>query len=220
MSFNDLLSRAMRLLSQRDHSEVELRRKLAAQPFAAKLKAANRAKYQRMSNRDTEDNNSEYNDSEEDFTEERSFQRRNAKNNRFSRTSNLSADRTSAPTETLPEEPIDPALIEQVIAYCYQHNWLDDQRFSRVYLESRSRKGYGPQRIRAELLQKGVDKERVQLALEETEIDWGQQAKELAQRKFGDNLPTVWHEKAKLQRYLQYRGFFQEDIQSIYRGFE
>lgn len=30
---NDLLSRAMRLLSQRDHSEAELRRKLAAQPF-------------------------------------------------------------------------------------------------------------------------------------------------------------------------------------------
>ena len=35
---NDLLSRAMRLLSQRDHSEAELRRKLAAQPFVAKAR--------------------------------------------------------------------------------------------------------------------------------------------------------------------------------------
>lgn len=33
-TLNDLLSRAMRLLSQRDHSEDELRRKLAAQPFS------------------------------------------------------------------------------------------------------------------------------------------------------------------------------------------
>lgn len=32
---NTLISRAMRLLSQRDHSEAELRRKLAAPPFMA-----------------------------------------------------------------------------------------------------------------------------------------------------------------------------------------
>ena len=117
------------------------------------------------------------------------------------------------------EEPVDPALIEQVIAYCYQHNWLDDKRFAHSYIGSRSRKGYGAQRIRSELMQKGVDKALVQDALAECDIDWCEQAKQVAQRKFGDALPTDWKEKAKVQRYLLYRGFFQEEIQSIYRDF-
>lgn len=162
---NMLISRAMRLLSQRDHSEAELRRKLAAPPFMA--------------------------------------------NARFS---------SKSPTE-LPEEPVDPAIIEQVISYCYQHNWLDDRRFANSFIASRSRKGYGAQRIRSELMQKGVDKEIVQDALAECEIDWCEQAREIALRKFGDPLPVEWKEKAKVLRYLLYRGFFQEEIQSIYRDF-
>ena len=164
---NDLLSRAMRLLSQRDHSESELRRKLAAQPFSAKGNWGRRA---------------------------------NNENDK-------------------PVEDIDPQAIEQVIAYCYQHDWLDDSRFATSYINSRSRKGYGAQRIRSELMQKGVDKERIQAAFEISEIDWCLLAKELAQRKFCETLPVEWKEKAKVQRYLLYRGFFQEEIQSIYNDF-
>lgn len=162
---NGLISRAMRLLSQRDHSEAELRRKLAAPSFMANAKFGNKS-----------------------------------------------------PKDT-PEEPVDPAIIEQVISYCYQHNWLDDRRFANSFIASRSRKGYGAQRIRSELMQKGVDKEIVQDALAECEIDWCEQAREIALRKFGDPLPVEWKDKAKVLRYLLYRGFFQEEIQSIYRDF-
>lgn len=100
-------------------------------------------------------------------------------------------------------EDIDPKVIEQVIAYCYQHNWLDDSRFATSYINSRSRKGYGAQRIRSELMQKGVDKELIQAAFEISEIDWSLLAKEqVAQRKFSEILPVEWKEKAKVQRYL------------------
>ncbi|MCX2958179.1 MAG: recombination regulator RecX, partial [Serratia symbiotica] len=58
-----------------------------------------------------------------------------------------------------------------------------------------------------------------QAALADCDIDWCKQAKQVAQRKFGDVLPTDWKEKAKLQLYLRYRGFFQEEIQTIYRDF-
>ncbi|OWF83979.1 recombination regulator RecX [Yersinia frederiksenii] len=165
---NELLSRAMRLLSQRDHSESELRRKLAVQPFSAKGHWGKRA----------------VSGSEE------------------------------------PAEDIDPKVIEQVIAYCYQHNWLDDSRFATSYINSRSRKGYGAQRIRSELMRKGVDKELIQAAFEISEIDWSLLAKEVAQRKFSEILPVEWKEKAKVQRYLLYRGFFQEEIQSIFSNFD
>ncbi|CRY54314.1 MULTISPECIES: recombination regulator RecX [Yersinia] len=164
---NDQLNRAMRLLSLRDHSEAELRRKLAAQPFSAKGNWGNR---------------------------------------------------TTSDNAKLTDE-IDPKVIDQVIAYCYQHDWLDDARFATQYINSRSRKGYGPQRIRSELMQKGVDKDKIQAAFEISEIDWCILAKEVAQRKFSETLPVEWKEKAKVQRYLLYRGFFQEEIQSIYNDF-
>lgn len=164
---NDLLSRAMRLLSQRDHSESELRRKLVAQPFSAK--------------------------------------------GNWGKRTNSEGDKVT--------DNIDPKVIDQVIAYCYQHDWLDDSRFATSYINSRSRKGYGAQRIRSELMQKGVDKERIQAAFEISEIDWCRLAKEVAQRKFSEILPVEWKEKAKVQRYLLYRGFFQEEIQSIYNDF-
>ncbi|MGA9605772.1 MAG: recombination regulator RecX [Rouxiella badensis] len=117
-------------------------------------------------------------------------------------------------------EEICPEQVEQVIAYCYEHGWLDDARFADRYIAGRSRRGLGAQRIRSELMQKGVDKEVINLALENCEVDWCTQAYELATRKFGQPLPVDWKEKSKVLRYLLYRGFFQEEIQSIYRDFE
>ena len=119
-----------------------------------------------------------------------------------------------------PAEEIDPQLVEKIILYCLEHHYLDDARFTQSYINSRSRKGYGPQRIRSELTQKGVAKEVINTGFEETEVDWCRQARDLAERKFGEQLPTEWKEKAKVQRFLQYRGFFQEEIQSIYRDFD
>ncbi|MGL4486667.1 MAG: regulatory protein RecX [Yersinia sp. (in: enterobacteria)] len=159
---NELLNRAMRLLSQRDHSEFELRRKLVAQPFSARG----------------------------------NWQKRTSIENR------------------------DPHAIEQVIAYCYQHGWLDDSRFATSYINSSGRKGYGAQRIRSELMQKGIDKERIQTAFEISKINWFLLAREVAQGKFGETLPVEWKEKAKVQRYLLCRGFFQEEIQAIYNDFD
>ncbi|AJJ70608.1 recombination regulator RecX [Yersinia pseudotuberculosis] len=107
---NDQLSRAMRLLSQRDHSESELRRKLAAPPFSAKGNWGKRSGAK--SSNLVESNPVESNLAESNAIEES-----------------------------------DPQVIEQVIDYCYQHNWLDDSRFAASYINSRSRKGYGVQRI-------------------------------------------------------------------------
>lgn len=37
---------------------------------------------------------------------------------------------------------------ERVIAWCHEHGYLDDSRFVARFIASRSRKGYGPARIR------------------------------------------------------------------------
>ena len=119
-----------------------------------------------------------------------------------------------------PPEPLSSKEIDQVVAWCYQHNWLDDARFAERYLSSRSRKGYGPQRIRLELGQRGVAKALIEEAMFAAEIDWARQAFVLAERKFGLPFPTEWKEKAKVQRYLMSKGFFSEDIRAIFANFD
>jgi len=106
--------------------------------------------------------------------------------------------------------------IEQVIAWCYEQNWLNDSQFASRFISSRSRKGYGPQSIRQALQQKGIDRETQQEAFCACDIDWSQLALETAERKFGHPLPAEWEKRVKVQRFLLYRGFFMEDIKNIY----
>ncbi|MDU7914947.1 MAG: regulatory protein RecX [Klebsiella grimontii] len=109
--------------------------------------------------------------------------------------------------------------VDNVVEWCIENRYLDDERFVRQFIASRSRKGYGPARVRQELKQKGISRETIEAAMRECEIDWAQLAKEQAQRKYGEPLPTIFAEKVKIQRFLLYRGYLMEDIQEIWRNF-
>ncbi|MTH47301.1 recombination regulator RecX [Intestinirhabdus alba] len=108
---------------------------------------------------------------------------------------------------------------ERVIAWCYENHYLDDSRFAERFIASRSRKGYGPARIRQELVQKGIERELSEKALCECDIDWFAQARDQAVRKYGEPLPTAFSDKVKAQRFLLSRGYLMEDIQEIWRNF-
>ncbi|WP_231568853.1 MULTISPECIES: regulatory protein RecX [Pantoea] len=116
--------------------------------------------------------------------------------------------------------PIADELLEKVLDWCQESGWLNDQRFTERFIQSRARKGYGPQRVRMELQQKGISREEIDQALFATEIDWSQCAADLAKRKFGDPLPQTWAEKGKVQRFLMSKGFMMEDIQAVFRNFD
>ncbi|MGL9751862.1 MAG: regulatory protein RecX [Symbiopectobacterium sp.] len=117
------------------------------------------------------------------------------------------------------EPAFDAADIDAALAYCHEYGWLDDARFAQCYIHGRSRKGYGSQRIVAELLQKGLLRSVISSALLECEIDWFVLAQQVATRKFGDVPPIDWKEKAKQQKYLLTRGFSHDEIQDIYTNF-
>ncbi len=102
---------------------------------------------------------------------------------------------------------------------CHEHGYLDASRFVARFIASRSRKGYGPARIRQELNQKGISREATEKAMRECDIDWCALARDQATRKYGEPLPTVFSEKVKIQRFLLYRGYLMEDIQDIWRNF-
>ncbi|SBK86889.1 Regulatory protein RecX [Klebsiella pneumoniae] len=114
---------------------------------------------------------------------------------------------------------VTPDELEQVVAWCIENRYLDDNRFVGQFIASRSRKGYGPARIRQELSQKGIARQAVEQAMRECDIDWVSLAREQAQRKYGEPLPAAFTEKVKVQRFLLYRGYLMEDIQEIWRNF-
>lgn len=179
-----LLNHALRLLAQREHSEQELRRKLAAQFVSAASPA----------------------DDEGAFT----YARRGTKRSAAKPALQFSRSEWPATPEAFATE------LELVIAHCVQQKWLDDQRYAGMFLRSRSQKGYGPRRIEQELRQRGVPSEAITQALFDSDIDWSALAARVAERRFGSPLPTERLPRSKVIRFMLYRGFYQEDIQSLW----
>lgn len=86
-----------------------------------------------------------------------------------------------------------------------------DERFARSYARQRMLNGYGPQRITAELRQRGVDaalsEETVARAPQEESTSWQVVAQAVALKKFGAEPASDAQEKARRLRFLNYRGF-------------
>lgn len=112
-----------------------------------------------------------------------------------------------------PQELIDSALDRLT-----EEGLLSEARYLESFVASRGRAGYGPLRIREELAQRGLPRPDIEQALSETGVDWGEQLRELWQRKFAGQVPVDMREKAKQARFLAYRGFSQEQIGRLLRG--
>lgn len=104
------------------------------------------------------------------------------------------------------------AHIEQVVLYCCESGYVNDQRFTQSYIRIKAGKGLGLKRIQMELQQKGIDSEQIRRALDELELDWYELAKNLYQRKYPSPQPDDFKSKQKRQRYLFYRGFDSEQV--------
>ncbi|MBU2884779.1 recombination regulator RecX [Gilvimarinus agarilyticus] len=105
----------------------------------------------------------------------------------------------------------DADLAADAIEWLLELGYLDDIRFTEMFVRSSIAKGRGPLRISQELRQKGVDSSLIEQALAEADADWRELARERLERKF-PRPATDLKEKAKRMRYLQYRGFFPDDI--------
>ena len=116
---------------------------------------------------------------------------------------------------------LEPA-IEAVLIDLEQTRKLDDQRYGDNVAASRSRRAYGPARIRNELRRKGVAAETIETAIAgregEEAPDYFRLAREARIRKFGPELPTDWKEKSRQARFLQYRGFSTDHIRAALDG--
>lgn len=105
--------------------------------------------------------------------------------------------------QRFPDNPLVECEIERL---CDEH-LQSDERFTEVYLHSRARRLYGPQRIKAELRERGIADTVIVKVFKQTAIDWYANRQTLELNKFGHKPPSDLKEKAKRMRFLQYRGF-------------
>jgi len=99
------------------------------------------------------------------------------------------------------------ALVAETLTALAEENLQCDQRYCDSYVHQRGNRGYGPQRIRQELRQKGADSEHIVLAMAACATDWSELARLTRRKKFGPELPADYTEKSRQLRFLQYRGF-------------
>lgn len=89
---------------------------------------------------------------------------------------------------------------------------LSDARFCEAYVYARSQRGIGPLRLREELRQKGVASALIEQTLDEVDWDWHALAAQAFAKRFPEGLASDLKERARQQRFMQYRGFAWQDL--------
>jgi regulatory protein len=101
--------------------------------------------------------------------------------------------------------------IQTVIAALVESSLINEPRFTENYTRSRSNKGYGPVRIMQELQARGISAEMIAEHVQIADNAWLAIAQRVWRKHF-KSVPDDMRQRAKQMRFLQYRGFTQEQI--------
>ncbi|MBT8447425.1 MAG: recombination regulator RecX, partial [Gammaproteobacteria bacterium] len=110
------------------------------------------------------------------------------------------------------------ALVDEVLEQLQGDGSLSEERFAEAYVRQRCGRGYGPIRIRQELRERGLDAELVSAALAAVETPWRTLAETARRKKFGEEPPEDFEARARQMRFLNYRGFDENQIRAALGG--
>lgn len=108
--------------------------------------------------------------------------------------------------------------IEIAIASLQRDGLQSDERFVECYARTRSTHGFGPQRIKAELNQRGITDELIQSYIDENAEIWLKSLQQVCEKKFGTKRSNDINIYVKQINFLKYRGFTNQQIKMITRG--
>lgn len=111
--------------------------------------------------------------------------------------------------------------IEQTLGALIADGLLSETRFIESFLASYTRRGHGPVWLRAELERRGVDSAQIAAALDAQQlagqpVDWAAEARAVRAKRFGPGQPADYKDRARQSRFLQYRGFSNEQIRQAF----
>lgn len=110
----------------------------------------------------------------------------------------------------------DPDVTVEVLEDLARRGLQSDERYVTTFITHHAARGQGPLRIRSELKESGVAVELVDRMLAEADVDWAEAARSVRRKKFGGTPPATFAERAKQSRFLQYRGFSQDQIRGAF----
>ncbi|MFT5135105.1 MAG: regulatory protein [Arenicella sp.] len=103
------------------------------------------------------------------------------------------------------------AVVDELIA----NKYLSDRRFTETFVRSRQNRGFGPNKIKLELTEKGIEINIVDDYLDMNSAIWYESAQQQYSRKYGDGPVEDYKTWAKRARFMQGRGFSMEHIQVV-----
>ena len=114
----------------------------------------------------------------------------------------------------LAKKLFDQADIKACLDRLENDNYLSNQRFIESFTRHRSSSGFGPKRILADLLQRGILACVAENYLSSVEIDWGLKVREAWCKKFNQP-PADYKTMVKQTRFLLQRGFEPDSVQRL-----
>ncbi|KKQ38917.1 MAG: Regulatory protein RecX [Candidatus Roizmanbacteria bacterium GW2011_GWA2_37_7] len=115
----------------------------------------------------------------------------------------------------------DEENIKDTIDHLIKHKYIDDNKFAQAYVRSRTYiNPKGNYAIIQELLQKGIKKKIIDLALQTSEIDEYSRALSVLKKKNNSLAPLPAHQKkARALAHLQRRGFSYDTAIQAYKQY-
>ena len=103
--------------------------------------------------------------------------------------------------------------LHQVLDDLIQRGWQSDRRYTESFVRGKSMRHTGPIRVSQELRQKGIDDMLAREVIRDAEVDWFDLAADAGLKKAVGLDLADQKQKAKLYRFLAYRGFSADQIQ-------
>jgi len=114
----------------------------------------------------------------------------------------------------LVERGVDEPTAAGVVRALGRERLVDDARYAEHFVVWHAGRGQGPIRIAHELKELGVAPALVEEAVQASSADWRARCAKVRRRRFGDQPPTEWKERARQARFLQYRGFSADQVRA------
>lgn len=108
-------------------------------------------------------------------------------------------------------------VIDYVLSSLEEEGYLSDARFAEMYVRGRSERGYGPMRIRAELRERGVDDEVIDVCLQPYRDAWLTHLARVHAKRFKKRAADLT-ERMRQARFFQARGYTMEQIRAVLEG--
>ena len=102
--------------------------------------------------------------------------------------------------------------VDTVLSKLEADGLLCDERFVGGFVRERMERGYGPLKVQRELRSRGIEQRLIREFLRAGDEAWFSRVREVRLKRFGEILPSAEQDRVRQARFLESRGFTEEQI--------